>query len=106
MIDNLLQNLKKMAATTPKKRSPHTAFEKYESCNSCRSQYKDALGHIKMCCCDQQIVTQTHTNQNGHVRHKSTTSITGHVPCFLKTKGANKCKDYVRNFNRPLQTRG
>ena len=86
-------------------KAPAKAYEGFESCRSCMSHYKDGLLHVRMCRADQIIEQQTKTNQNGKVRHLRTLSVTGHVPCHIRTKGANKCSTYFRNPNKPLQKR-
>lgn len=74
-----------------------------ESCRSCRFQYKDKLNNVRMCCKNQRVTRQTHTNQNGHVRDIGGV-VTGHASCILVTKGAKRCrKGYQQHPRKPQE---
>ena len=104
IVDNVLDYLKKRVPPMPKPvQDPNSVF--FESCRSCTAHYKDKLTHARMCCKHQTVEQQLKTNANGKVRHLRTLSTTGHAPCHFVAKGANKCQDYDRNPNKPLQKR-
>lgn len=104
VLDNVMDYLKKRVLRMPKPvLDPNSVF--FESCRSCTAHYKEGLTHVRMCCKHQTVEQQLHMNQNGKLRHKRTVAIHGHAPCHLVAKGANKCLDYSRNLNKPLQKR-
>ena len=103
-LDNIMDYLKKRVPPMPKPtQDPNSAF--FESCRSCKMHYKDGLTHARMCSKHQTVARQLKINENGKLWHFRTLSIAGHAPCHFVAKGANKCQDYDRNPNKPLQKR-
>lgn len=86
-------------------------FVHYESCQSCKSCFKNKHGigmvtkSLEMCVVDRKVETKDHVNQNGHVV-KKVVAVRGVEPCIMKKPdGAYKCRRYSRNFRKPLAVR-